>query len=104
MPADQLLQRLLQKTRIPCTEVLSKKMDSISEALRSYEHQSKGTRGRYVHDAAGWTTASGDNHSVPKDAIKLETGFALENMDIHRNEQSLERPDAAEEQKVSDQV
>ncbi|KAK3168975.1 hypothetical protein OEA41_005423 [Lepraria neglecta] len=79
-------------------------VNSISEALRSAEHDSKGTRGMYGHDVASWTTASGESGRVPGNAIKVETEFALDNLEFRGAGDGLGRADTTEERKISDQV
>jgi len=59
-----------------------RKLNSISEALRSVENHPNGTKKMYNHDTASWRTARDDPGRIPENAIKVDTAFVLDDLEF----------------------
>ena len=75
-----------------------RKKDSISEALRSYEHDSEVLGGIYGHEASGWASMGAVTSNFPKNAIKCEREVTIDNLELH---ESRERIDDAQQRHIS---
>ena len=56
-------------------------MTSISDVLRTYDHDSKTLRAVYRHDAVAWATTKSSSSRVSGNTILLETEIALEELE-----------------------
>lgn len=55
-------------------------INSVSEALKNCEREPHGSRGIYGHDTASLKAESSHGRKVPKNAFRIETVFALDDL------------------------